>query len=184
MNVYPDPTQLGIPLRVVKQLNGPYGICFNSSGEMIVTIHSNQVYVCDRDNHRIQVFDLDLNFIRSIGSRGRERGEFYNPFDIKIDTAGNMYVVEYGNDRVQVMDSSGQYIRMFGQEREGKLSGPTALHVADNYVYVSNWNTHHIAVYETTGQYVTSFGRGVKGEGVFRSPILYHLLCQWVYICV
>ena len=63
---------------------------FTSSGELIkcigrmgskeaefidprgVTIHSKQVYVCDRDNHRIQVFDLDLNLIRSIGSRGRE----------------------------------------------------------------------------------------------------------------
>ena len=50
---------------------------FTSSGELIkcigregskegefndprgVTIHSNQVYVCDADNHRIQVFDLE-----------------------------------------------------------------------------------------------------------------------------
>ena len=28
-----------------------------------VTLYDNQVYVCDCDNHHIQVFDLDLNFV-------------------------------------------------------------------------------------------------------------------------
>ena len=45
----------------------------------------------------IQVFDLDLNFVRSIGSRGSGRGEFDQPYDVKFDTAGNMYVAEWGN---------------------------------------------------------------------------------------
>ena len=252
VTMYPDPTQLGSPVRIVEQLNWPYDIAFNSRGEMIVskcyvnrvtvfdfggrkirsfgsrgdrpeqmrspfgiavdgtdniyvssqnklqkftssgelikcvgrrgskeaeftfpcgvTIHSNQIYVCDMNNHRIQVFDLDLNFICSIGSHGSGRGEFGGPHDVAFDTAGNMYVVEWGNDRVQVMDSSGQFIRMFGQKREGKLSGPTALHIADKYVYVSDGCNDCIAVYETSGQYVTSFGRYGEGVGEFRSP--------------
>ena len=84
------------------------------------------------------MFDLDLNFVRSIGSRGTGRGEFDAPFDVKFDTAGNMYVAEYGNKRVQVMDISGHFIRSFGQEGEGKLGGPSALHIADKFVYVSD----------------------------------------------
>ena len=248
ITVYPDSTQLGFPVRVVKGLKRPYGIAFNSRGEMIVsecdgdrvsvfdvrgrrvrtfgsrgdmpeqmkypvgiavddtdniyvsslhklqkftssgelfkcidrkgskegefndprgvTIHSNQVYVCDKDNHRIQVFDLDLNFICSIGSRGSGRREFDRPYDVSFNTAGNMYVVEFSNNRVQVMDSSRQFIRMFGQEGKGKLRGPTALHIADKYVYVSDWNSQCIAVYETSGQYVTSFGRHGGGKRV------------------
>ena len=55
-----------------------------------VTLHDNQVNVCDADNHRIQVFDLSLNFVRSIGSRGKGRGEFNEPYDVKLDTAGNI----------------------------------------------------------------------------------------------
>ena len=263
MTVYPDPTQLGSPARVVKDLNRPYGIAFNSRGKMIVsecgghqvsvfdvggrrvrtfgsrggrpeqmeyprgiavddtdniyvsklqkftssgelikcigwrgskegefddplgvTIHSNQVYVCDTDNHRIQVFDLDLNFIGSIGSRGSGRGEFDRPFDVAFDSTGNMYVVEYSNNRVQVMDSSGQFIRMFGQEGEGKLSNPTDLHIADKYVYVSDYSNHRIAVYETSGQYVTSFGRRGKGEGEFRSPFcITSCVSGCIYVC-
>ena len=266
MTVYPDPAQLGSPVRVVKQLNGPYGIAFNSRGEMIVserdvncvtmfdvggrrirsfgssgdrpeqmkypsgiavddmdniyvsnqyklqkftssgelikcigrrgskeaefnflrgvTIHSNQIYVFDADNHRIQVFDLDLNFIGSIGSCGRGKGEFERPYDVAFDTARNMYVVEWGNDRVQVMDSSGQFIRMIGKERKGKLSCPTAFHIADKYVYVSDWSNDRIAVYETSGQYVTSFGRRGEGEGKFNFPCcITSCVSGCIYVC-
>ena len=266
MTVYPDPTQLGSPVRVVKDLKGPYGIAFNSRGEMIVsecdghqvsvfdvggqrirtfgscgdrpeqmechkgivvddtdniyvssehklqkftssgelikcigrrgskegefndprgvTIHSNQVYVCDIGNHRIQVFDLDLNFIRSIGSHGSGRGEFGRPYDIAFDSAGNKYVVEFGNKRVQVMNSSGHFIRKFGQEGEGKLRRPTALHIADKYVYVSDRSSHRIAVYETSSQYVTSFGRGGEGEGEFSYPYcITSCVSGCIYVC-
>ena len=135
-----------------------------------ITLYDNLVYVCDNDNHRIQVFDLDLNFVRSIGSLGKGRGEFHAPFDVKFDTAGNMYVAEESNGRVQVMDTSGQFIRVFGQEGEIKLGGPSGLHIADKYVYVSDFNGDCIVVYETSGQFVTSFGRPGRKEGEFRSP--------------
>ena len=117
-------------------------------------------YVCDSNNHRIQVFDLDLNFIRSIGSCGSGRGEFDKPH-------GNMYVADEGNGRVQVMDSSGRFIREFGR---GKLRGPSGLLIADKYVYVSDFSGNCIVVYETSGQYVTSFGRPGQHEGEFRRP--------------
>ena len=161
---------------------------FTSSGELIkcvgqrgskegefnvprrVTLYDNQVYVCDRYNHRIQVFDLDLNFIRSIGLHGKGRGEFDAPLDVKFDSGENMYVAEYGNERVQVMDINGRFIRVFGQEGKGKLSRPLALHVIDNFVYVSDIIGHCIVVYETSGQFVTSFGRCGHEEGEFDEP--------------
>ena len=266
ITVYPDPTQLGSPVRVVTGLNTPYGIAVNSHGEMVVTeergyrisvfdvrgqriqtfgsrgirpeqmiypagiavddvnniyvssfdklqkftsygelikcvgrkgsnegefndprgvtIYSNQVYVCDCNNHRIQVFDLNLHFIGSIGSHGKGRGEFDRPLDVAFDTAGNMYVAEIGNVRVQVMDSSGQFIRAFGQEGEGKLSKPTALHIADKHVYVSDYSQHHIAVYQTSGHFVTSFGRRGHGEGELNGP---YCITSWsnglIHVC-
>ena len=266
MTVYPDPTQLGCPVRVMTDMNWPYGITFNSRGEMIVsekeahkvsvfdirgkrvrtfgspgdrpeqmkypagiavddmdniyvgnfyklqkftsrgelikcvgqegrkkgefiaicglTVHREQVYVCDCHNHRIQVFDLDLNFIRSICSRGKGRGEFNQPYDVKFDTAGNMYVADRGNDRVQVMDSSGQFIREFGQEGEGKLYGPSALHFADKYVYVSDLGHHRIVVYETSGQFVTSFGKLGQSEGEFKYPYCITSCADgFIYVC-
>ena len=266
MTVYPDPTQLGRPVRVVTDVNEPFGIAFNSRGEMIVsengahkvsvfdirgkrvrtfgswggrpeqmkypagiavddmdniyvgnfyklqkftsrgelikcvgqegrkegefhdirglTVHREQVYVCDRNNHRIQVFDLDLNFIRSIGSYGKGRGEFNQPHDVKFDTAGNMYVADFYNDRVQVMDSSGQFIREFGQEGEGNLNKTSALYFADKYVYVSDYWNHCIVVYETSGQFVTSFGSKGQREGEFTYPVCITSCADgFIYVC-
>ena len=236
VTVYPDPRQLGLPVRTVTGLNWPYGIAFNSNQEMIVsekgghrlsifdikgqrirtfgshsdspgrligpkgiatddidniyvssnhklqkftssgelikyvgqwgrkegefddprgvTLYDNQVYVCD---NRIHVFDLNLNFVRSIGSHGKGRGEFNAPCDIEFDTAGNMYVAEWDSKRVQVLDTSGQFIRAFGQEGEGKLRQPSGLHIVDKYVYVCDFGGDCIVVYETSGQFVTSF---------------------------
>ena len=70
-----------------------------------LAIYEDNLYVSDRNNHRIQVFDLDLNFVRSIGSCGNGINEFNEPFDVKFDTSGNMYVAEFSNKRVQVIDS-------------------------------------------------------------------------------
>ena len=132
-----------------------------------LTLYDNEVYVCDSGNHRVQIFDLDLNFVRSIGSGGEGRGEFNEPYDIDIDTFGNLYVAEWGNGRVQVMDRSGQFIREFGG---GELKEPSGLHIADKYVYVSDLNSHCIVVYEISGQFVTSFGRSSHNEVMFSFP--------------
>ena len=248
ITVYPDPIQLGRPVRVVTYLDKPYGIAYNSRGDMIVsecrghsvsifdirgqkirtfgslgnspdqmispkgiavddmdniyvssqhklqkftssgelikcvggrgekegefdvprgvTLYDNQVYVCDRNNHHIQVFDLDLNFVQSIGS-------FSAPEDVKFDTAGNMYVADYNNSRVQVLDSSGHFIRAFGEEGEGKLSRPSGLHIADKHVYVSDHDHSGdcIVVYETSGKFVTRFGGYGQKEGELSRPL-------------
>ena len=174
---------------------------FTSSGELIkcvgqegskegefdvprgATLHNNQVYVCDRNNHRIQVFDLDLNFIQSIGSHSKGRDEFYAPLDVKFDTDGYMYVAEHGNRRVQVLDRSGHFIRMFGEKGKGKLRGPTALHIVDKYVYVSDCSDHCIVVYDTSGQFVTSFGGYGDKEGEFRFPHCITSCADGFYVC-
>ena len=149
-----------------------------------VTLHKNQLYICDRNNHRIQVFDLDLNFIRSIGSRGKGRGEFGAPHDVKLDTAGNMYVAEFENARVQVIDSSGHFIQFFGQEGKGILGRSSALHIVDKYVYVSDFIGDCIVVCDSSGNFVTSFGRRGRKEGELIGPFCVTSCADgFVYVC-
>ena len=252
ISVYPDLTQLGHPVRVVTGVNRPYGIAFNSRGEMIVSeseghqisifdirgqrirtfgsrgnrpeqmeypagvaiddtdniyvssnhklqkftssgklikcvfqhqegnnagcfnyprgvsLYNNKIYMCDCDNHRIQVFDLDLNFTRSISSRGKGKGKIDLPLDVKFDCSGNMYIAE--KKRVQVLDSSGHFIRLFGQEGERRLERPASVLIADQFMYVSDIRQHRIVVYTSSGYFVTSFGGWGQKEGQFSSP--------------
>ena len=54
-----------------------------------LAIYDGKFFVTDRGNHCIQVFDLDLNFVRSIGSNnGEGEGKFNDPFDVKFDGKG------------------------------------------------------------------------------------------------
>ena len=109
-----------------------------------LAIYKNQLYVCDRKNHRIQIFNSNLEHVKCIGSHGQGKGEFDEPYDVAFDSSGNMYVAEFNNKRVQVLDTAtGKFVRMIG---EGQVGMPTGLHVAGNKLFVSNLKDDHVAV--------------------------------------
>ena len=62
-----------------------------------VKVHNERVYVCERDNDQILVYDLELTLIRRFGSTGTGEGKFDRPFDIAVDAKGNIHVVDFGN---------------------------------------------------------------------------------------
>ena len=110
--------------------------------------------MCDGNNHRVQVFDRDLNFLRMFGRGGSEKGCFHHPADLDFDEAGNLYVVEQDNRRIQVLTPQGDHIRYIG---EGVLSRPVSPAVHQNMVYVTDIQSHRITVFMTSGEFVTSF---------------------------
>jgi hypothetical protein len=126
-----------------------------------LAVHDNLVYVTDRNKHCIQVFDLDLNLFNSIGSRGKGEGEFDDPFDVKFDSAGNMYVAEFGNKRIQVMDTSGT----FRIDRE-KVGLATGLHVIENKVYISEFANDSLLAYDTSDKSAAMVIMASVGQGI------------------
>ena len=138
-----------------------------------VTIHGKQLYVCDEYNHRIQVFDLDLAFVRSFGGQGAGEKQFNRPYDISCDESGNMYIADHANNRVQVLDPKGQFLRQFTAYSNGevRLSRPLGVHVANNHVFVSDFGNHRIVVFHSvSGEFVTSFGGSGSLGGHFKHP--------------
>ena len=91
---------------------------------------SNNIYVVDSGNHRIQKFGPDLTFIKTIGQRGEGPGEFNYPQSIDIDNTGNIYVTDIASRRIQILDNEGNEldtitipefsiggVRFFGSEK-------------------------------------------------------------------
>ena len=267
--VYPDPTQLHHPVRVIAGVNKPVGAAFNSHGEMYVTersnhqvavfdsigkristfgseghrpgqflfpcyiaidtndniyvtsdhklqkfsrngefvksvgrdtagskpgefkyprgvkVYQNQVYMCDLDNNRIQVFDLELSFITSFGSKGSGQGQFDRPIDLVFNSQGNIYVSEYNSNRVQVLDHNGRYLRQFGNKSgPGKLCQPQGVRIAHDCVYVSDSANNRIAVFQLSGAFLTSFGKEGEGRGEFSYPKCSVFDCDgFLYVC-
>ena len=141
--------------------------------------------MCDRNNHRIQVFDFDLNYIRSIGSYGDRKGEIDAPYDVKFDDTGNMYIAELGNKRIQVMNTDGQSIKIFGTGRVGNIGLPTGLHVdkEKNMVYISDFADDRIVVYKTSGEFVGTLGSHGLRVGQLHSPYCMTSRGGKLYVC-
>ncbi|MDD5068338.1 MAG: 6-bladed beta-propeller [Candidatus Pacebacteria bacterium] len=99
------------------QLNGPYGIALDSSGN---------IYVTDAENNRVQKFDSSGNYVSKFGLYGSLGGNFTVPGGIVLDPAGNIYIADRDQYRVQKLDSSGDFLYAFGW---GVLTGANAFEV-------------------------------------------------------
>ena len=75
------------------KLNRPNGLCVARTG--------SHLYICDSDNHRIQVFDLDLKFVRCFGSQGSKPGQFMWPDNVAVGLNGVVYVTDLENHRIR-----------------------------------------------------------------------------------
>ena len=161
MTVYPDPTQLGSPVRVVKDLNRPYGIASNSRGEMIVS---------ERGGHKMSVFDVGGRSIRTFGSRGDRPEQMKCPAGIAVDDTDNIYVSSL--HKLQKFTSSGELIKCIGRRgsKEGEFKDPRGVTIHSNQVYVCDEYNHRIQVFDLDLNFIRSIGSRGSGRGEFDRP--------------
>ena len=60
--------------------------------------------VCDENNHRIQVFELNGKFLGKFGKKGGNLGEFNNPTALAVLRNGHIVVSDSVNNRIQIME--------------------------------------------------------------------------------
>ena len=60
--------------------------------------------VCDRDNDRIQVFELNGKFVDKFGTKGSNLGEFKSPNSIAVLSNGRIVVTDSSNHRIQIFE--------------------------------------------------------------------------------
>ena len=161
-----------------------------SPGEFVwpygVRYHNHQVYVCDSNNGRVQVFDSNLNFVRSFRTTGDRPGLLKEPRDMDFDAQGNIYIldsiidnklvvgakVDRNKPQVIVFSKDGQYLRHFGQleDDKGELSYPEGLCVSGDYVYITELGNDRVSVFSTSGEFVHSFGKKGSVRGELNNP--------------
>ena len=150
-----------------------------------VAVIGDRVFVCDSDNHRLQVFTKErLEFVKTIGSRGKGDEQFNTPIDITLDELGNMYVCDLGNNRVKLLNKQGKFQLSFNKKANGQLSRPIGVCVVDQFVYVVEFGGDCVSVFSRDGQFVISFGKRGNKEGEFDYPFGICVDCDgFVYVC-
>jgi DNA-binding beta-propeller fold protein YncE len=146
------------------QFRYPQGIAVDSGGN---------VFVSDNENHRIQEFTADGQFLTSIGGFGYDPGQFRWPAGLAFDPAGNLYVADASNDRIQVFGPDGGFLRTWGARGsgEGELWYPYDVALdPSGHVYVVDALNHRIQVFDATGSFLRGWGSRGSGDGQFEYP--------------
>ncbi|MFH1219929.1 MAG: 6-bladed beta-propeller [Candidatus Eisenbacteria bacterium] len=128
------------------------------------------VYVTESDNCRVQVFDLDGQFVRKWGSYGYGDGEFNDVAGAAIDDSGYVYVTDFGNDRVQKFMADGTFVTKWGTpgSGSGQLDYPRGIAVDDSfYVYVAEQGNDRVQKFNSNGVFVMAWGTNGSGDGQF-----------------
>ena len=107
------------------QFNGPESIAVDSEGKL---------YISDHNNHRVQVFTGNGQFVYSFGKKGSGQGELNGPTGVCVD-ASYVYVADCRNNRVCVFTKDGQFITSCG---EGHFTYPQGMFVDPNGMFVGS----------------------------------------------
>ena len=91
--------------------------------------------------------DIRLEYVRSIGEKGTEPGQFTEPLSVDVDIEGNLYIVDSGNNRIQKLDKNGEFIRMFGGFGWGTDQFDRPVSVDASYgldIFITDFNNNRI----------------------------------------
>ncbi len=134
-------------------------LVFNSSGQLknrfgkhgiqagefnyptLIWQQNGTLFVTDALNFRIQLFDLEGDYISSFGQAGQSSGYQARPKGVATDADGNIYVVDSLLNNIQLFDASGQYLMTIGER--GQLPGqfwlPTGIYISSSQkIYVAD----------------------------------------------
>jgi DNA-binding beta-propeller fold protein YncE len=98
---------------VQRKLFQPINIALDQQGRL---------YVSDFGAYRVQVYDPEGNYLRSIGDHGNNFGEFSRNKGVAVDHENIVYVVDAAGDMVQMFNDQGQLLMWFGGAKANQAS--------------------------------------------------------------
>lgn len=148
------------------QFSFPYGIAVDTS---------NNVYVADLNNYRIEKFDSNGNYLAQWGSAGTNHGQFSEPLGIAVGSSNNVYVVVENTSysRIEKFVSNGNYLTQWGSPgtNNGQFRYPYCVAVdCSNNVYVTDWGNNCVQKFTSNGTYLTQWGSFGTNNGQFNGP--------------
>lgn len=94
-------------------LERPTGLAIDRTRQVLYVVEGGEA---KGQNHQVEVFSLQGEHLRTIGSRGGAPGQFNFPARLAVDAEGSLYVADTLNFRVQVFDAAGALVGTFGSQ--------------------------------------------------------------------
>lgn len=163
--IKPNGSQTMQPLKTIQKLQGPKGITINSK---------NHIIVCEESRHAISVFGRKTKKLISIGSYGRDNGQFNNPTGVTVDTNECVYIADSKNNRIQKFSSDGTYLGQYAGDKNNSaslLNTPTSIKLGPKgQLFVVDRGNCRIVILSQDLKFVSSFGSVGYGLGQLQDP--------------
>ena len=132
------------------QFQFPRGIAFDND---------NHLYVVDTDNHRVQKFSVNGNYLLQFGTGD---GQLKTPHGVTTHNS-RVYIADTDNHCISVFQYNGQFCISFGSDQ---LSDPWDVAVnVNNQLVVAEHKKHCIVTFTLDGQYINKFGTDGSNRG-------------------
>ena len=121
------------------QFQYPCGIVFDDS---------NNLFVVDGYNHRVQKFDIGGKYLLQFGSKGAGPGQLSSPRGIALRN-GRLYIADSGNKRVSIFQTTGQFCHTVGEQL---LGIPCDVTVTKDLLLVAVYGEYCVHAFTLDGQ--------------------------------
>ncbi len=147
------PTKLDKPVRVIRGINNPRYMAFNSSEELIVTDCYSDVLVFDKKGKQI---------------RNISKSKFGTICGVAVDKEDNIYV-SGSKHCVYKFNKRGDLLKRFGTKGSGtkEFNCPRGIAVAGDQVFVCDQGNHRVQVLTTELEPVKQIGSYGSSNGHF-----------------
>ncbi|XP_019629621.1 PREDICTED: uncharacterized protein LOC109473886 [Branchiostoma belcheri] len=118
---------------------------------------TNEIFVCDFWNKRIQVFSMKGVFLRSFPTDMKPEAIAIDREDklwilLSVDKEGNIFITDVKNNKVLKYDKNGTYICSFGHNH---LNSPTAISVDSlGRIIVADNGNNRVEMFRAEGEYI------------------------------
>ena len=165
------PTKLDKPVRVIRGINNPRYMVFNSSEELIVIDCGGDVLVSDKNGEQI----------RSIS---KSKHGFGYISGVAVDKNDNIYVCDRSKHCVYKFNKRGDLLKRFGTKGSGpkELNFPRGIAVAGDQVFVCDQRNYRVQVLTTELEPVKQIGSFGTGNGHFNLPEDVAVDSQMMYV--
>ncbi|KAI6187111.1 hypothetical protein M3Y98_00206900 [Aphelenchoides besseyi] len=138
---------------------GQYGVNpgqFSEPSGIAATIN-NDIAITDTNNHRVQIYNKEGQFLFQFGERGKRDGQLYYPHRITVSpVTGEFIITERSpSNQIQIFCADGRFVRKFGA---AILQHPRSICVDyQNFVIVVECKVKRIVIFDAKGNVFSNF---------------------------